>query len=331
MIIADDFLSNMFLMFVDGINKYAVSMIKLISSDFSTFARSAVILYCAYFGINLMQGKFGDRTKEILTSIVLVIILHTLIIESDLYISMLNGFKELTMSVAGFFISKGTESSKNFEDLLSVLDKVVKTSFSLTNSTEDMGLADFFRSLPLLLFELVIFLLCLACFIIYLVLCLLAIFGIHLLFIIGSVPIFFAAFKETRHVFFSWLRALICDALIIIIASIFMAVCLSGLETTLRKFLLDDCDALVNPHALVLIIYCLVTCGILLKAPDYAANLAGSSSGSSSVIAGGVAVATGRIIKMSFQKGMGAPAISSGIRTVGKGLKYVKGVYDKYV
>ena len=307
MVIPENFLTEIFNEFIRNMNIYTGKMLLIIGKDFSIFARAFVALYIAYFGVNLVMGKFGDRKNDILTSIILLIVLHTVIVESNLYLKLLKGYLDFVMNIAGYFIegsadSKGIKSGleKMFSSFGPVLDS---TTELMTPSASGGGFMSFFKLLPMRALAILAFILILICFSIYLILCLLSIFGIYLLFIIGAVPVFFAAFKETRHIFFAWFKAVINDGLIIIIASVFIAVCIHGLENTINDFMISykKSGSAVGFGYITLVIYCTVTCGILLKSPDYASSITGASSGSSSTIAGGIVFTAGKFIKGGYK------------------------------
>jgi hypothetical protein len=131
---------------------------------------------------------------------------------------------------------------------------------------------------------------------------LLAIFALHIYFLVGGIFLFFLVLKNTRHLFWAWFRAVMNQGMVMIFAAIVMSMCFFGIDEASKTFVAtaDVSKGFFRLEYAMIIAWCVVCFIMLLKVPDLAAALSGGMAGSTmeiartvSMIGGGVMAATG--------------------------------------
>ena len=133
-----------------------------------------------------------------------------------------------------------------------------------------------------------------------------SIFAIHVLFIVGGICIIFAAFPQTRHITWQWIRTLVNYGLTAIFASLIMGMFLSGINTAIDDLarIAQATNEIFTPEYATALVWAALAFGMLLKAPDLAAALSGGTAGSTAGITAGLSLVSTSILK-GIKTGMG--------------------------
>lgn len=278
------------------------SIFSVLSNFFTTFytlqvqgfrntAFLIVIFYVVIVGYNLIRGNFGEKSKTATLTIFLVPLFYGIAFNTSMYIEWVyNPIINTMFSLSSFYISSGEDSSgmvSVFDNLDKVFGKLMLAIDTMSNKpVEGWGMGStvkvFFIALALgLVFG--------ALYAVFVTLMIWGFFAIHIMLLVGIFPLFFAAFKETRHIFFAWLKAVIAYMLIPVFTAIIMSLTMFFVATAI-----DDIASIdPNQGVFTASVGGALLVGVLsiffhMKAPEFANALTGGQSSGISGLAGSV-------------------------------------------
>ena len=273
---------------LSSLQHYIIEMNQLMQQNAKGAAIAFTTLYLMWIGVEAMLGRLSsDRIKELAYSFIILSSIVSAVIGSSFYVnSIVIPYVKGLINTASWFASKGNVS--NFIGIFNHLDNGFALIYSqlmnkipdgnlMTNAGEYISawvaIGTFSISYGLM-------------YICFLVLIILSLFVIYVLFVIGIVCIFLSAFKETRHVFWSWIKAIANYSMMMIFAAIVMSVAYQGVESSLNLYanvLIEQ--GVFNAEFAALVVWSLVCFGILLKVPDLSSALTGGMAGATTGIA----------------------------------------------
>ncbi|MBL4761146.1 MAG: type IV secretion system protein, partial [Gammaproteobacteria bacterium] len=191
---------------------YQDKFFSLLSNELGTFFLLVTTLYIVIVGYKVLMGSFKDRTKEAVISIILVALLHGMIIDNDsAYMKSFTGVIYATvMQTSGYVASLGESTS--YQGLFLSVGRLAEASTETSEAISSRQPSSSFITFSEVKVGTALFILQILFLVVYLVFIALftvGIFAIVILLSVSAVPIFFAAFKETRFIFFTWLKTLL--------------------------------------------------------------------------------------------------------------------------
>lgn len=291
-----------------SLGEFQRNLYPALMANFSPFIRVATTLYIVIAGVGIMTGHFKDATKQVLTSCILVVLLHTFIMETGVYLNfVVKPFLGLFGDISTFFLTTAGKLPPGSSDIFSALDSMLGNVVSTIDKIEPAGniLTDAWLYVRATTAMFMLFLVFGFLYGAYIAILIMAYFCIHILFVVGGVCLFFGAFKQTRHITWAWFRGIMNYGLLIIFASIIIAVCFSGVNSALEKLVIDaqqTNDILSSKHFWASIFWGIVTIVMILKAPDLSAVLTGTYPGSTSGIAAGLGAASSKMFSIVSPK-----------------------------
>jgi type IV secretory pathway VirB6-like protein len=291
--------SNLFLVLILNLNQFFYGAFPAFMDSFAWFGRAFVVLYIVCVGLGLMTGHIQDAGREALFSVVMVSALWVGIMETTLYASwIVKPFLGTVNNLTGFFIDIQSEFDLGvglsgllhqidieYGRILTTIDRVIPTENIMTNFGIYLRVG--FALLVLIFIYAVMYFA-------FVVMLALGYFSMFILFTVGGVCIFFAAFKRTRFIFWAWFRALINYGLLIVFTGLVMSICMYGVNYALTAMEAEAATKGVFTYGFFgACAWGALAVGMLLKCPDFAAALSGGSAGSTSGIAGGMSAVGG--------------------------------------
>jgi len=270
---------------------YRTSIGGQLAGSFIGFFRLFVLLYVVVIGYRVMMGMMGQRTKEAAISIALVVALQALTVESGAF----QAWVEEPIINATLGLAQLAGDSGSGGNLFTRLDNAVRLIVETVEQIEPGGnfITNTMIYIQVTIASAVLLLAVGGLYLVYLAQVSLALVALYVLMIIAAPFIFFAAFTETRFIFWTWLKAVMNYAVWTVLLSLIMAVGISGIESSAQK--LSNWDVtrdgvFTQPYAFavgfsVLIIY------FLMKASDMAAALTGGMGMQSNLPAVGLSAA----------------------------------------
>ena len=308
-----------------SLQHYIIEMSEMMQS-FGSLATTLTSLYIIYVCAQAMIGKVsGDQLKELAWSNILLIGIVSSCFHGSFYVQdIVFPYVKWVINTSSWFASKGNVN--NFIGIFNHLDNGFALIYNQLMSQIPDGsfmtnAGEYFSAwVAIVTFSLSYGLM----YICFLVLIIMSLFVIYVLFVIGIVCIFLSAFKETRHIFWSWVKAIANYSMMMVFAAIVMSVAYQGVESSLNLYahvLVEQ--GVFNAEFAALIVWSLVCFGILLKVPDMSSALTGGMATASTGVAA-VASLAGAAAFSSFAH-RGGPAGSSAFGAVGS---KVKGSFD---
>lgn len=315
----------------DQLQEFHKAVYPALMQSFGGFIRVFVTLYIVLGGYGVAMGMFKEATKQMIVSLFLVFFLHSFVLESDMYSSWLTphitGF---FMGLADFFAVKaltagGMGHAADSFSVFSALDEMISRLNGATNAIESsVGMLDF---LKVKMWFAVITLTLVYAFMYgaFMAIIVIGYFSLNILYLVGGICIFFAAFNQTRFIFYSWLRGVFNYGLLIVFASIILAICIFGLNESLARLIAtaQNTREIFTREYFFAVFWALVSIALILKAPDFASMLSGGSAGSTTGIAAGMGLVTSSIAK-GVKMGIG-PAGKMGGALADRGLSNMPG------
>lgn len=328
----------------DQLQEFHKAVYPALMLSFGGFIRIFVTLYIVLGGYGVAIGMFKEATKQMIVSLFLVFFLHGFVLESDVYSSWLTphitGF---FMSLADFFAVKalaagGMGHATDSFSVFTALDEMISRLNGATNAIEaSAGMLDF---LKVKMWFAVITLTLVYAFMYgaFMAIIVIGYFSLHILYLVGGICIFFAAFNQTRFIFYSWLRGVFNYGLLIVFSSIILSICIFGLNESLARLIASaqNTREIFTREYFFAVFWALVSIALILKAPDFAAMLSGGSAGSTAGIAAGMGLVTSSIakgVKMGIGPAskMGGTLANRGLSNMpggaGRAYSYMKGLY----
>lgn len=284
--------AEMFGSMLDQLRMYTEGIYPSLMDSFDIWVRVFVTLYLTLAGIGVATGYFKEATKQVITSMVLVVLLHTLIMESNSYFFwIVQPYVDLVFDVSTFFVANDGSFSVGFDNLFQNLDMMLAKLFLILDEIKAEGglLSDAWFYVKAAIASLLLILLFGFLYAAFLAIIIMAYFSIYALFVVGGICIFFAAFKQTRFIFSAWLRGIFNYGLLAVFAAIIMSICMFGLNHGVDKFLtVASQSTIFGKDYWTAVFWCCVSIAMILKAPDLASVISGGSAGSTMGIAAGM-------------------------------------------
>lgn len=153
-------------------------------------------------------------------------------------------------------------------------------------------------------------------------------FSMCLFFLVGGIFILFGTIKQTRGLFFAWLRNLFQHGVTIVFASISLGLSFQGVSAAIKRLGMLDAANIFTFDYFSLIAWCLITLALILKSPDFAAGLTSTMAGSTAGIAGAMSTAGGAgAAALAGASGAGAAGAARGAIGAGSWLYNNRGNY----
>lgn len=310
-----------------SLQHYIIEMSELMQS-FETLATTLTALYIIFVCVQAMIGKVSrEQLKELAWSMIILIgIVHSCFHGSFYILDIVFPYVKWVINTSSWFASKGNVS--NFIGIFNHLDNGFALIYNqlmiqIPDGNFMTNAGEYFRAWTAIVTFSFSYGLMYICF---LVLIIVSLFVIYVLFVIGVVCIFLSAFKETRHIFWSWVKAIANYSLMMIFAAIVMSIAYEGVESSIHLYantLVEQ--GVFNAEFAALVVWSLVCFGILLKVPDLSSALTGSMASASTGI-GAVTSLAGAAAFSSFANRGGGSSSGSGIFSSAGGA--VKNSYD---
>lgn len=310
-----------------SLSRFYLEMYQSMMDSFGIFFHSAFVLYFVFAGFQYLYGeKDGKDAKDIFITCLLVSSVYVLVLQS-----------------AGYFNYVIRPTFDLFTDLLTflfgIVEKVSSQNPTATGQAaylqEINTMTDLFTGLDMMALEfiksckgllpsswallnpawavinlLAILLLIgayLAMYCAFIFMFLLNYFMMWLLFYTGGIVLLLACFKQTRSIFWAWLKMMCNFALTAIFTAMVVAICYSGISQAVFKMSTYTTSTIdFTGDFLGLFIWCILCFAITLKSPDIAAGLTSTVAGSTSGIAGMASMAGGQAMAGSHAVGMAA-------------------------
>jgi len=298
----------------------------ILSGEWQTMATLLVTLFVSIIGYRLIMGKYGEATKQMLGIVIAVPVVYAIAFSSTLFTDwFISPIFDTMFSLISLFLDTGGSDIKTaFANLDDIFGKIF---VAVDQASKGVSGWDMMQQAKLFVVQLVLGLTFGALYVIFFVLLIMGIFALHVFFVIGSIPIFLAAFPDTRHIFWAWLKAVLNYALIPVFTAIVMSITLFFLDsaiTSVSEINISE-DGVFTPEIGQAIFIGIMSITFHLKAPEFAAALTGGQASGMSGFFGTVGSIGGGAALIS-QK-MGATGAAS---SVGKwGLGYAGGVGDR--
>ncbi|MBU4230786.1 MAG: type IV secretion system protein [Proteobacteria bacterium] len=300
--------STIFLKLLLSLDNYTYGLFGPLMASFRGFMIAFTTLWVVVVGYLVMKGTFKEATNNVVTATLLLALLACLVFEPQNYFHWVaDPFKNLVFDLSVFLTSYGGES-KDYGDiflnldaafgkLTAAMDQIMPKDNFLTNAGLYIKAAAALTLLGLAFA---------AAYFAFFFLFAMSIFAIHVLFIVGGICIIFAAFPQTRHITWQWIRTLVNYGLTAIFASLIMSMFLSGINTAIDDLarIAQATNEIFTPEYATALVWAALAFGMLLKAPDLAAALSGGTAGSTAGITAGLSLVSTSILK-GVKTGMG--------------------------
>ncbi|WP_320173408.1 type IV secretion system protein [Maridesulfovibrio sp.] len=314
---------------LSSLQDYIIEMSQLMQQNAKGAAIAFTTLYLMWIGVEAMVGRLSsDRIKELFYSALILMSIVSAVLGSSFYVNnIVIPYVKGLINTASWFASKG--SVNNFIGIFNHLDNGFALIYTqLMNKIPDGNLmtnaGEYISAWVAVGVFSVSYGLMYICF---LVLIILSLFVIYVLFVIGIVCIFLSAFKETRHVFWAWVKAIANYSMMMVFAAIVMSVAYQGVESSLSLYanILVE-QGVFNAEFASLVVWSLVCFGILLKVPDLASALTGGVAGATTGIASIGSLAGAAV----FSSVLRSRSSSSSSRSGNSMLSNIRGKASKY-
>lgn len=268
--------------------EYIGDMAVAISNSIGPFAQACLTLFLVVLGFRLATGRVDkDQLWDVVLTIVCLCFISVSIFNPDNYMnSVVKPFMSFILDSCAWFASKGGGTS--FDDMFEKLDHGFTAITAALEKYTPPSWYDM-ANLDLFLAKIILGLSYGGLYIFFLASIIIPIFAIHILFVLG-IPIFvFGAFKDTRFVFWAWIKTMANNTMIIILSAAVMSVGYHGVETGLEIFLAADKSfGIFSPGFAALVCWSIICLFCLLHVPSWAASLTGGMAGGSSGVAAGM-------------------------------------------
>lgn len=311
MSIGADLFSKTFDISVTYIGYASNAMIKASVS----WERAFVTLYVVIVGYQTMQGKFGEKSKEWLASILYLMVFQLTVAETAGYNAwIVKPVIGTVYDVVSWFATManigGAQNTAGVVGVFHALDTALEHVFYAIDHMEPSG--SFALNVWLyvkvgsvsitlgILYAMVYF----------------TFFGLMLigflmqvmLFVLGPFFLFFSCWKETRFLAFAWIKTLANYSLLPIIGSMAISITIFMINSISSEIThIDVADGVFTKEIGAAMLVAAASLYLLLKSPDIAAALTGGNAGNTSILAGALGMA-------------GASAMNSGKAVWGSGL-----------
>ncbi len=296
----EPFAYNLFAAFFEKFNDFMAAIFPQLSEPLNHLVTAFVTLYIIVISIAIMCTKLGGKEKEFFISMILLAGLKLFLFDFDVYNYWVIGpLIGSVLDLSGFFINIVNTTNQNnyggsgLSALFNALDALSFKLFDFVTKIEVKGnfIWNAWTYMQTGTGVLILFASYAAAYVAFLAMMIMGVFSMYVFFAVGGICIFFAAFKETRFIFFAWLKGVSNYALLVVFASIIMSICYFGLSETIDKLIQKEGHNIIfTSQYLGAVCWSLLTIGMLLKAPDFASQLTGAVAGSTSGIAAGMSL-----------------------------------------
>lgn len=253
-------------------------------------AESMVLFYIVIMGYNALKGNLGEWTKAAFISIFVIGFVYSFVFETNGYLSWLyeplmdaiDKLMRVIIQVIG-----GTNTSDFNSSIDASFSSVFKNIKDVGDAADGWGLWTQLKAFTAVLILLLIFGIT---YLIYYGLLIVSMISLHIQLLMGMLIIFFAAFKGTRFIFFSWLKDMLTYALWPVYGAIVMSIMLSFFEGAVSNITLLDLstgDVFTVNYGLVVLIG-FISIWSLFKVPQFAASITGGVGGGAGGLVGGM-------------------------------------------
>ncbi len=319
----------LFVSFYGKLNIYISTVFSTLMEHFSGFAIAFGTLYIIIGAYRVLWGKGLSSLSEAgevgMGLVFAGALLQGMIYGNNYYMDwVVLPVVQTTTKLAGFFINEisgDTLTGSGIKALFQGLDALSYQIFDFLLKYDPPGASwatNAWGYMQAGLLVIALFASYAGAYVVFLVLLILGYFSLYVLFTVGGICIFFGCFKKTRFIFTSWVKAVANYALVIVFTSIIMSICYFGLQQELTALMaLKGSNALFTTQYLSALCWSILTFGVLLKAPDFAAALSGGQAGSTSGIAGGIGMVASAGAPMVGLKAMTGGGGKSGLENRG--------------
>ena len=312
--------SQIYNILVSKLEGFLHAIFPSLMNSFGLWIPSLFTLSLILTAIAWLFGKFGESSKEVGISMVMAVILYFLILDTTSYFYwIVDPFFSSFKNISNFFVQKICENNaigtNDVNGLFLRLDAMFGKIIESIQLMQPQGnIVTKLWSYIISAIGLIILLFAYSLvYLAFFTIMALALFALHIYFLVGGIFIFFAAWKTTRHISWSWFRSVLNQGFVMILASMVMAMCLFGINGALDNFIksADITRGFFTFEYAAIIVWCFVCFIMILKVPDIAASLSGGISGSTFEIARTVSLIGGG--SMALTKG----GIRTGVRGLG--------------
>lgn len=309
--------------------KYVQNIYGNLMESFGLFFRAFVTLYTVYVGYRFYKAESKASVYDLLISYLIAAGIYAVVFEwTWFYDVIIETSVNLTLDLASFVISSATSldgaiNYNNVHEVFKSLDQTVIDFYTAIQSLSPKGnfITNAWRYVCFGLAMIPLFMAFLAMYAAFFVIFGVAFFSMFIFYVMGGICLLFAAFHETRHIFFTWVRGLLNYMLLAVFAAVIMGICGKGINDSVAIFATqsETASVIVSEAYLKVLIWCAFCLAMILKAPDFAAHMTGTMAGSTSGIAGALSAGTsalgGGILAGGKLAGLGA---ASGAWSAGK-------------
>lgn len=289
-------------------SRYSMSVFPRLMYSFDWWVRAIVALYIAVSGYGVMMGYFKEATRQICVSMALVAGLHVLVMETGTYqYWVVAPFFNLIADLSSFFIMSQGKFKWTMSNIFENLDMMLARLFLVIEELQPTG--NLITNAPdYVQCAMATFILIFAYGFIYAAFVSIYIMGyfvLNILFLVGGICIFFAAFDKTRFIFWQWFRGIWNYGMLIIMVSIVMSITVFGINAGLDNLVssVDINNGVFTKDYMVTIFWAVICGAMILKTPDLASLLTGGSAGSTAGIAAGIGVGAGAVTASAAKMG----------------------------
>lgn len=250
-----------------------------VMGSFSGLAHTMTALYVAIVGYMVIMGKVGERTKDWTLSIFLVPMLAGIVFEPDLYAEWIVGpFRDTALMLSGFVAGNG-------DDVMPIIDKMDVAIGKILHAVDEIDvpgsiLGETWLMGKVFVASCIIALVFIGLYLVFVVLYVQAFIGMYMMFLAGGIALFFAAFKETRFVTWTWLRQLMNYTLWAVFLGAIVGLGITGLEYASEEILAWDpvSKGVFTKSLGISLLWGCALIYVLLKAGDFSAALTGGTA-----------------------------------------------------
>lgn len=293
--------------FLAGLNRNMATTVRELYAplmeSFSGFAFTIVALWVAIIGYLFLKGKLKEEGQSFLISALLLVIIAGIVFTPRLYAEWIyQPLIETVTKLSAFLVKPSGEAS--LRTLFISLDERFSDVFGYIEALSDEGGMTNFTPY---IFSFVMALIFGALYAIFILFMAIGFFGMNVMLVFGGIFMFFAAFKSTRFMFTSWIRALANYSLIPVFTALVMTVTLTFIESAFMDLAAQDTTDLWSIEVANALLVGLLGIFFHMKASEFAAAITGGSpAGMMGILAAAPAVAG------AMRGGMGALMNASG-------------------
>jgi len=261
--------------------------------------RAFVVLYIVIVGYQIMQGKFGEKSKEWLASIVFLMVFQVTVAETNGYNAwvvkpVIGTVYDTANWIATMTKMGDTMNVKGVEGVFSALDSALEHIFYAIDHMEPSGTwgLNIWLYFKVGLVSLSLAVLFAGVYFTFFGLMLIGFLMQVVLFVLGPFFLFFVCWKETRFIAWAWVKALANYSMLPIIGSLAISITIFIVDSVANEIAnIDVAKGVFTSDMGGAMLVAAISLYLLLKAPDLAAALTGGNAGNTAILAGAMGVA----------------------------------------